>query len=138
MSAVAELKLSILCPERRLVEDVLVSEVILPGSEGEIQILPDHAPMIGTLETGFFRYQVAGRAPVTGVISSGFFEVKNNVLSVLAETVELQDEIDLDRAKRAQSEAEETLKTAELDEKQFKKYQLKLQRAMVRQQLGGK
>jgi F-type H+-transporting ATPase subunit epsilon len=56
----------------------------------------------------------------------------------LAETVELANEIDLGRAKNAQLKAEEMLRTASLDEHQFKKYELKLQRAIIRQEVAGK
>lgn len=131
------LKLSILSPERRLVEGVEVEEVTLTGSEGQVQILPGHAPMIGALDTGLFNYQSAGKVPVFGVISSGFFQVKDDEVVVLAETLELKGEIDVDRARRAQQMAQETLNKADLDEHSFKKYQLKLQRAILRQGLGG-
>src|SRR4051812_14187753 len=107
------LLLSILSPERRLVENVRVQEVTLPGSEGQIQILPGHTAMISTLETGIFSYQVEGAPLIRGVISSGFFEVKDDKISVLAETLELKKEIDLNRALKAQQEAEETLKEAD-------------------------
>jgi len=129
------LKLSILSPERRLVEGAVVDEVLLPGSEGQIQILGGHAPFIGVLQAGFFRYRTESKEPVTGVLSAGFFEVQGNEVYVMAETLELQGEIDVNRAKKAQQMAEETLKAADLDEHQFKKYQLKLQRAIIRQQL---
>ena len=129
----ATIKLSILSPERRLVEGIEVDEVTLPGSEGQIQILPEHAPMIGTLETGVFSYHRAGKDPVVGVISSGFFEVKSHEVHLMVETLELKGEIDVDRARKAQQIAEETLKAAELDEHQFRKYQLKLQRSIIRQ-----
>ncbi len=131
-------KLSILSPERRLVEGVQVEEVTLPGSEGQIEILPDHAPMVGSLQTGLFRYHSVGKPVVEGVISAGFFEMKNNELNVLAETLELKSEIDVDRARKAQQLAEETLKNAELDEHHFKEYQLKLQRSIIRQQIAGR
>lgn len=133
----AELKLSILSPERRLVEKLTVDEVTLPGSEGQIQILTGHAPMIGILNTGTFLYKAPQKDAVTGVISTGFFEVTEGEVFVIAETLELKGEIDVARAKRAQERAEETLMSADLDEHQFKKYQLKLQRALVRQQLAG-
>ena len=132
----ANLKLSILTPERRLVENLSVTEVTLTGSEGQIQVLPGHAPMIGTLNTGFFSYQIEGKEPVSGVISTGFFEVKDDHLSVMAETLELKGEISLERARKAQLLAEETLKSADLDESRFKKYQLKLQRSLIRQSIG--
>ena len=133
----ANLKLSILTPERRLVEGLPVDDVTLTGSEGQIQILPGHAPMIGTLSTGVFTYHVEGKDPVQGVISTGFFEVKDDQLSVMAETLELKGEISLERARKAQQLAEDTLKAADLDEHQFKKYQLKLQRSLIRQQIVG-
>jgi len=131
------MRLSILTPERRLVQEALVEEVTLPGSEGQIQILPGHAPMIGTLLTGVFRYVSPRQEEVTGVISSGFFEVKDDHVNVVAETLELSSEIDVDRAKKAQELAEETLQQANLDEHQFKKYQLKLERSIIRQKIAG-
>ena len=131
------LKLSILSPERRLVEGIEVDEVTLPGSEGQIQLLPGHAPMIGTLETGIFKCHSHGKEVTAGVISTGFFHVKSDTVVVMAETLELKGEIDLERARRAQKKAEETLQGAALDEQQFNKYQLKLQRAIIRQQIVG-
>ena len=132
------MKLTILSPERRLLEGASVDEVTLPTSEGQIQILPGHAPMVGTLATGVFGYKNTAGSDSAGVISSGFFEVKDNVVSVMAETLELRGEINLERAKKAQSQAEDVLKAADLDEHRFKKYQLKLQRSLVRQQIVAK
>ena len=131
------MKLSILSPERRLLEGLAVSEVTLTGSEGMIQVLPGHAAMIGTLGTGAFRYMAPGKGEATGVISTGFFQVRDDHVTVMAETLELSNEIDVGRAKRAQQKAEEALKAADLDEQAFRKYQLKLERSIVRQSLGG-
>ena len=86
----ATLKLSILSPEKRLAEEVPVEEVTLNGSEGQIQILPGHAAMVGTLETGEFHYKPVSGSKTGGVISSGFFEVRDDQVHVLAETLELQ------------------------------------------------
>ena len=83
------LKLSIYSPERRIAEGVSVSEVTLHGSEGQIQILPGHAAMVGTLESGPFNYLSTEHQPVGGSISEGFFEVKNNEVIVLASGVEM-------------------------------------------------
>ncbi len=132
------LKLTILSPERRLLEGAPVEEVTIFGSEGQVQILPGHAPMVGLLETGMFKYRSTGGSESAGVISSGFFEVKDDAVNVLAETLELRGEIDVDRAKRAQRDSESTLKEAELDEHSFRKYQLKLERAIIRQQAADK
>jgi F-type H+-transporting ATPase subunit epsilon len=129
------MQLSILSPEKRLVTSIEVASVTLPGSEGQIQILPEHADMIGTLETGPFAYELATGTGARGVMTSGFFEVRDGAITVAAETVELAQEIDLNRAKTAQKTAEGALKDPELDPKLFRKYELKLQRALIRQQV---
>lgn len=130
------MKLSVYTPERKLVESIEVEQVTLPGSEGQIQILPGHVNMIGSLQTGVFAYQIPGKPMEWGAVSTGFFEVNADLVSVMAETLELKSEIDVSRAKNAQTKAEAALQEAELDEHKFKKYQLKLQRALVRQHLG--
>ncbi len=129
------LKLTILSPERRLLQECEVEFVTLPGSEGQIQVLPGHAAMVGTLHTGVFEYQPRGEAALSGVISTGFFEVMGEGVAVMAETIELREEIDLSRAKSAQAKAEAELQNPDLDEHKFRKYELKLQRALIRQQL---
>lgn len=130
------LKLNILTPERQLVEALPIEEILLTGSEGQIQILPGHIAMIGTLCTGLFQYQPCEGKSVFGVISSGFFEVCDESVQIIAETLELENEINLERAHSAQIRAEENLQTPSSDDLEFKKQQLKLQRAMIRQQIG--
>jgi F-type H+-transporting ATPase subunit epsilon len=128
--------LSIFAPERKLTENELVKSFILTTAKGEIEILPGHADMISMLDTGRFIYTPDGKTPVTGVISSGFINVENGKVKVIAETLELPGEIDLGRARAAQAKAEKMLTDASLDEHSFKKYQLKLQRSIIRQQIG--
>lgn len=137
MASESTLQLTLLSPERQLVRDVAVTEVTLTGSEGQIQILPGHASMIGTLETGLFGYREASGASEYGVISTGFFEVKDGQVVVMAETAELKGDIDVARARKAQIQAEEMLRDADLDPSKFNKYQLKLERALIRQQVAG-
>jgi F-type H+-transporting ATPase subunit epsilon len=133
------MKLSILSPERRLLDSVDVQAVTLPGSEGQIQILPGHAAMVGSLETGIFSYLTASGGEETGIVTTGFFEVRDDQVTVLAETLELKTEIDVSRAKAAQQKAELALRDdPALDEHKFRKYQLKLQRSLIRQQLAGR
>ena len=128
--------LSILAPERRLIEGERVVSVVLTTTEGEIEILPGHANMVAQLEPGKFIYTPRGEKPVRGVISSGFVNVENGSVKVVAETIELSSEIDTNRAKAAQVKAEKELAGASLDEQTFRKYQFKLQRAIVRQSVG--
>jgi F-type H+-transporting ATPase subunit epsilon len=129
------LKLSILSPERKLLDGEAALEVTLTGSEGEIQILDGHAPMLGTLEMGVLKYKTADNNQHVGVVTSGFFEVKDNVVVLMCETVELKGEINVEKAKQAQAEAEEALKESTLDEHHFKKYQLQIERSMIEQQV---
>lgn len=131
------LKLNIFTPEKKVLEGRQVLEATLPGSEGQIQILAGHAAMVGTLDTGILTYRVEGEGVATAAVSTGFFSVQEDVLSLTVETLEMSGDVDLERAKAAQSVAEKTLQEADLDEHRFKKYQLKLQRSLIRQQVAG-
>lgn len=126
------MKLTLLTPSRKLLDGVNVDRVVLNGSEGQIEVLPGHAQMMGTLETGTFAYSGSEDAD-SGFISTGFFEIKDDTVTVLAETLELKKEINLTRAEAAQQKAEQMLKDATLAGDAFKKYQLKLERALIRQ-----
>lgn len=128
---------SILAPERRLIEHEAVTSLIVTTAQGEAEILPGHANMVAKLDTGRFQYKLPNGKTVTGVISSGFVNVENGAVKVVAETIELPNEIDVNRAKEAQLNAEKMLNDASLDVHQFRKYQLKLQRAIIRQDIAG-
>jgi F-type H+-transporting ATPase subunit epsilon len=130
-------KLSVFAPERRLTEEEQVSSFVVTTATGEIEILAGHANMVSALETGRFVYTPVGKAPVKGVISSGFVNIEEGAVKVIAETVELAHEIDLSRARVAQQKAEKMLNEASLESGHFRKYQLKLQRALIRQSVGG-
>ena len=127
---------TVLSPERRLLENAAITKAHFTTSEGEIEILPEHISMIGTLETGAFTFTYAGeQAPLMGVFSSGFFRLSGGLLTVTAETIELKGEISVDRARVAQQKATKMLTEASLTEADFRKYELKLQRALIRQQI---
>ncbi len=142
MSTEGTVLVTILTPERKLADRIAVSELSLTTSEGVAQILPGHTAFVGTLGTGPFSYLSGhGGELQEGVISSGFYEViphaDRTEVHVVAETLELKSEIDADRARQAQQKAEQVLRESELDDHTFNKYQLKLQRAMIRQQVVG-
>ncbi|MCM0604783.1 MAG: ATP synthase F1 subunit epsilon [Xanthomonadaceae bacterium] len=128
------MKLTLLTPQRKLLDGVSVDRVVLNGSEGQIEVLPGHAQMMGTLETGTFAYSGRGDSDI-GFISTGFFEIKDDTVTVLAETLELKKEINISRAEAAQQKAEQMLKDSALASDAFKKFQLKLERAIIRQQI---
>jgi len=82
--------------------------VIAPGSEGEMGILPNHAPLLTSLGNGFLRVRHGGREDVF-VIAGGVMEVRPTVVTVLADVGENVDEIDTARAEAARARAETLL-----------------------------
>jgi F-type H+-transporting ATPase subunit epsilon len=135
MSKPGSLSLFILSPERKLLEGEHVQKVSVFTTEGEVEVFPGHEDYLCQLSTGKFSYQTVAGKTVRGVISTGFIRIEDQKVVVLAETLELEGEIDQVRAKRAQDNAQKMLKEASLDPDAFKKYNLKLQRAIVRQTL---
>jgi F-type H+-transporting ATPase subunit epsilon len=104
------LQLEIVTPER-LVEKDTVSEVQIPGKDGYVGILPGHAPLITELGVGEIRYRGDGMEYRLAV-AWGFAEVLPNKVTILAETAERANEIDLPRAQKAKQAAEERLHNA--------------------------
>ena len=121
--------LSIVTPEKQLVAEE-VDQVNAPGSEGDLGILYDHAPLLTNLRSGQLSYEKDGET-VALVVSGGYLEVTDNRVTVLAETGEFLHEIDRERAERAHSDAEKLLLT-DLSEEEFIETQKKLFRAVAR------
>jgi len=121
--------LSIVTPEKQLVAEE-VDQVNAPGSEGDLGILYDHAPLLTNLRSGQLSYEKDGET-VALVVSGGYLEVTDNRVTVLAETGEFLHEIDRERAERAYADAEKLLLT-DLSEEEFIKTQKKLFRAVAR------
>jgi F-type H+-transporting ATPase subunit epsilon len=133
--------LNVLSPEKILFEKLQVNSVILPGAEGIIELLEGHAEMLGTLNTGIVKFNKTENSEDTLIaVSTGFFKVKQNEegldeITIMAETAETSDEIDFIRAQKAQKKAEIVLSDGNSDPDHFNKHQLKLQRALIRQQV---
>jgi F-type H+-transporting ATPase subunit epsilon len=94
-------------PTRMLVSTE-ADEVVAPGSEGYFGVLPGHAAFLTTLGSGEVCYRAGGQERCLAV-SGGFAEVNNDRVIVLAETAELPEEIDIQRAERALQRAEQRL-----------------------------
>ena len=124
-----KLILSIVTPEKQLVAEE-VDQVNAPGSEGDLGILYDHAPLLTNLRSGQLSYEKDGET-VALVVSGGYLEVTDNRVTVLAETGEFLHEIDRERAERAYADAEKLLLT-DLSEEEFIETQKKLFRAVAR------
>jgi F-type H+-transporting ATPase subunit epsilon len=130
------IEVDIVTPVRKLYEGVRANSVRLPSAQGELLVLPGHTELLALLGTGLLSIFLDGNERRFSV-SAGFAEVRKDRVLVLAETCEEADDIDVERARKAQKRAEELLGAASTEE-EFKKYQFKLQRALVRQQVAGR
>ena len=133
------LKLEVVTPQKKALETE-VDSVTLPGSDGELGILPEHVPLITTLDTGIVSY-ISGSHKQYLVVHWGYAQVESERVTVLAELAESAAEIDVDRAKDAETKAREILSKIDLaasdwesEKKRLNKYEFKLKRALVRQQ----
>ncbi len=97
------LKIEVVTPTREVL-DRQVDEVVLPGIQGEIGVLPGHTPLLTALGTGVLRLLVDGREEMLA-ISEGFAEILPDQVTVLAYLAERPDAVDLDAARH---ELEET------------------------------
>jgi F-type H+-transporting ATPase subunit epsilon len=130
-----KIQLEIVTPEKVALREA-VDEVVAPGRDGELGILPDHTPLISQLKTGILSYRQGSDRKQLHV-SGGFIEVQADRVSVLSDIAERPDEIDVERAERAKDRAEKRL-ASRGDDLDFDRAELKLQRALVRLQLGGR
>ena len=101
-------KLSIVSPARVLYSRE-VKSVVVPGSEGYLGILSHHAPLITALMPGKITITETDDKQRKAAVSGGFLEVSGNVATILADSVEFVEEIDLDRAKTAYERARKRL-----------------------------
>jgi F-type H+-transporting ATPase subunit epsilon len=99
------LRLEIVTAERQIFADD-VDMVVAPGSEGELGILPHHAPLLTTLKPGELRIKKSGEE-ILMVVSGGFMEVLPDRVTILADAAERADEIDLARAEAARQRAQQ-------------------------------
>ena len=126
-----KLLLSVVTPKKEIVVDAEVDQVNIPGFDGDMGILANHAPLLTLMRPGRFSYQ-KGDEEVELVISEGYAEVTDNRVTILAESAEFLHEIDHDRAETARSAAEKLLEKSDLEGKDFKEAQDKLFRALAR------
>lgn len=104
-------QLEIVTPEKTVVKDV-AEEAQIPGKNGYLGILPGHAPLITELAIGEITYRMDGFTHHLAV-AWGFAEVLPDKVTILAETAERADEIDVDRAHKAKGRAEKFLNSVD-------------------------
>ena len=124
------LLLEIVTPERLAFSDT-VDSVQLPGVEGELGVLPHHAPLISMLGVGELRIRKGGAEEIFA-IAGGFLQVRPDKVVVMAETADMASEIDLQKAEEARREAERALETAYHEGADLAAARAALQQALLR------
>lgn len=107
--------------------------VLAPGSEGELGILPNHAPLLSKLKEGVVKYRVGGKDYYIG-LEGGFLEVSSNKVAILADKAILPEEADLRRADEARRLAKEQLEK-KLEGTDFIKVEAELRKALLEMKL---
>lgn len=137
MSEKAQIQLEVVTPARAVFKQK-VDEVVLPGADGQLGILPDHLPLITALGIGvmIIKDQDKGR---TFFVDGGFAEIRDNIVTVLTEDCQGVDEIDVEHARRLLHEAETNLSSLEerskkedVEENALVHHRKMLERAQVR------
>jgi F-type H+-transporting ATPase subunit epsilon len=129
------LQLEIVTPEKAVVH-ATAEEIIIPGKRGYLGILPGHAPLITELAVGHVTYKSGGREHHLAV-AWGFAEVLPGKVTILAQSAERAEEIDLARAETARKAAEEQMRAAG-DEAAVARAQDALARAQARIEVAAK
>lgn len=103
-------KLTIVTPEKRLLVDQEVEEVTVPAFKGELNILPGHAPLITSLETGVMKWKLKGASSQeVAVISWGYCQVSPTGVNILADVADLPNEINVAEEKKFLADAEKKI-----------------------------
>ncbi len=137
----ATIRLDIVTAER-LIYSEEINILVAPGIDGELGILPRHAPLLTALKPGEIRIVKDGEESYMAV-SGGFMEVLGNKITILADTAERVEEIDIQRAEEALKRAEERVvsRTSDMDLERalasIRKSQVRLKVARQRRRRAG-
>jgi F-type H+-transporting ATPase subunit epsilon len=129
--------LEIVTPERKVYAEE-VNMVSVKGVEGELGILPNHIPLVTPLKIASITVKKQGSKDEIIAVNGGFMEVRKDKVVILAESAELPEQIDVDRAKAAKGRAEKRLAETKQDNVDFKRAEAALQRALNRINVSGK
>ena len=131
------LKLEIVTQERRVYSADDVEMVIAPGAEGELGILPRHAPLITPLQEGVMRIKHTAASEELVAIHGGFMEVLPDKVTVLADAAERAEEIDIARAEESRRRAEQTMQQHRDNKLDYERADAALRRSLVRLKIAG-
>ncbi len=125
-----KLTVELITPERSLVTETGVDQLVAPSVDGQVTILPRHAPLLTILDPGVVLVRRDGADEVLAV-SGGFLQVQENRVTILADASERSGEVDRERAERARAEAERQISEAQ-DFDSMLEARIRLMRALSR------
>ena len=129
------LKLEIVTAERLVLADENIDMVVAPSVDGEVGILPNHAPLIAVLQIGELRVK-KGADEQSIVVAGGFMEVLDDKVTILADTAERSEEIDVASAEQARTRAQEALTNKEAGQADLEMAQAAMRLAALRLRVG--
>lgn len=129
------LQLDIVTPDSVVLSEQ-VDYVCAPGVEGEFGVLPGHVPFLAALGIGIVGYTAGGKRH-SAFVSGGFAEVSDNKVTILAESSELAENIDVARALEAKKRAEGRLSAKE-ESINHERARAAMQRAVTRLAISGR
>jgi F-type H+-transporting ATPase subunit epsilon len=127
----AQIRCEVVTAER-IVFDDQVDMVLAPGIQGQLGILPLHAPLMTALTYGELIIRREGEEDEYVAIGGGFMEIGPDHVTILADSAERADEIDEERAEEARLRAEETMEQKAREEVDFARAEASLRRSLVR------
>ena len=130
------LTLEIVSPVKKVYSG-FVNSVSAPGILGEFQILFNHAAMVSVLDIGIIKINSDTFEEIKFSVSGGTLEVRNNIVNILAETIESKDDLDVERARRSLERANQRIASHEKDFDRERSL-LSIKRAKNRLKLAGK
>ena len=113
MALPEKIRLEIVTPDRLLVSTD-VDEIVVPGAEGYLGILPGHTPLLASLQAGELWYRTGNEKHYLAVLF-GYVEVRPDGVTILANGAEAAEEIDVTRAQAAKERAEQALSSSTAD-----------------------
>ncbi len=127
----AQIRCEVVTPERVVFDDE-VDMVVAPGVEGQLGILPHHAPLMTALTFGELSIRRTGQEDELIAIGGGFMEVGPDHVTILADSAERAEEIDEARAEAARQRAVELMSQKQRDEVDFARAEAALRRSVIR------
>ena len=125
------LTVDVVTAERSVLSEEGVDEIVVPGIEGDLTVLPMHAPLLTMIKPGLMRIK-RGNDETEFAITGGFLEVREDKVTILADAAERAEEIDVAAAEEARRRAEQQLAQRDATEVDLARVAAELQKQLLR------